>query len=164
MKIKETANYLGKPLALLYRDSDNFDELPKEKCRQVYGVCFYNGLVVLGFSRRMQKWSLIGGTVEPNETIEEALIREIKEESNMKVLKYWPIGYQEVVDEGVYQLRYACIVEPYGPFKKDPDAGEGYGVDKICTVDPQEFTKYVQWGKIGKRLIERAQEIVAKNR
>jgi len=140
----------------------------KETVEVVASVIKKNNLILCTRRPTSKKfpgyWEFPGGKVEDGETKEEALIREIKEESNMKVLKYWPIGYQEVVDEGVYQLRYACIVEPYGSFEKDPDAGEGYGVDKICTVDPEEFTKYVQWGKIGKRLIERAQEIVAKNR
>ena len=31
------------------------------------------------------KWGLVGGTVEPNETPQEAILREIKEETNLKV-------------------------------------------------------------------------------
>lgn len=161
MQIKETMIYLGKPYNLVYQDCDDFSDLPREKCAQVYGVCFYKDKVVLGFSRRMQKWSLIGGTIEPNETIQETLKREIQEESNMKLLQFWPIGYQKLVgsDDG-YQLRYACTVEPYGPFVEDPDAGEDNGVDRIILVEPKEFNKYIGWGKIGDRLIERSLKIL----
>lgn len=160
MIIKETAIYLGKPYELIYKDADDFSKLPYEKCQQAYGICFYKGKVILGFSRRMNKWSLIGGTIEPNETFEDALSREIKEESNMKLLKSWPIGYQKVVDSNIYQLRYACLVEPYGPFIADPDATEDNGVDRIIAINPSEFNTYISWGKIGNRLIKRAAEAI----
>jgi 8-oxo-dGTP pyrophosphatase MutT (NUDIX family) len=160
MQIKETVLYLGKKYPLIYVDSDDFSNLPKKYCTQAYGICFCDGKVVLGFSRRMQKWSLIGGTIEPGETPEQALTREIKEESNMKIIKYWPIGYQYVVGELKYQLRFACVVEPYGPFVQDPDASEDNGVDRITLIDPKDFKKYLGWGKIGDRLLERALEKV----
>ena len=53
--------YLGKPYNLIYEDAADFSNLPRDKCTQVYGVCFYNGQVVLGFSRHMPAWNLIGG-------------------------------------------------------------------------------------------------------
>jgi len=160
MQINETMVYLGKKYPLHYEDKDDFSDLPHEKCTQVYGICFYKSKVVLGFSRKMQKWSLLGGTIEPNEKFVDALTREVQEESNMKVIKYWPIGFQKLTNDTNYQLRYACTVEPYGPFVADPDAGEGHGVDRITLIDPQDFKKYLNWGNIGDRLIERALEIV----
>lgn len=160
MKIKSTVEYLGKSYQLIYQDTDDFSQLPYKDCKQAYGVCFYKNKIVLGFSRRMQKWSLVGGTIEHNETLEQALKREIQEESNMRILKCWPIGYQTEVGKSNYQLRYACVVEPYGPFRADPDAGEHYGVDRITLVKPEDFNKYINWGKIGERLLERALEII----
>jgi 8-oxo-dGTP pyrophosphatase MutT (NUDIX family) len=157
VKIKDSFIYLGKKIDLVYEDVDSFDDLFYEKCKQVYGVCFYEGKIVLGFSRRMQKWNLIGGTIGPGETLEQALSREIHEESNMKLLKCWPIGYQREADKDYdYQLRYACLVEPYGEFTADPDAGEHNGIDRITLIDPKDFKKYLGWGKIGDRLLERA--------
>jgi ADP-ribose pyrophosphatase YjhB (NUDIX family) len=160
MLINETMIYLGKKYPLIYEDRDDFSDLPLKKITQVYGVCFYDGMVVIGFSRKMKKWSLLGGTIEPGENIEDTLIREVKEESNMEVLKYRPIGFQKLIDDTNYQLRYACIVEPYGPFIADPDAGDGHGVDRIKLIDPKDFKKYIDWGKIGDRMIERATELV----
>jgi hypothetical protein len=158
MKIKETMFYLGKIYDLVYEDADDFSKLPRDKCNQAYGVCFCDGMVVLGFSRRMKEWSLIGGTIEADETFEAALAREIKEESNMKLIKSWPIGFQRIAKTSFYQLRYACIVEPYGPFKADPAATSYNGVDRITLIDPTEFNKYIKWGKVGDRLIGRALE------
>ena len=163
MRITEPIVYLGKSYDLTYEDADDFSKLPYDKCTQVYGVCFYNGQVVLGYSRHMQAWSLIGGTIEPGEKFEQTLSREIKEESNMKVLKYWPIGYQSFGEDDHYQLRYACLVEPYGPFVADPGAREGAGVDKIKLINPVDFKTYTKWGKVGDRLIERALEKIKTN-
>jgi len=160
MRINETMIYLGKKYPLIYEDKDDFKDLPYEKCTQVYGVCFYKDKVVLGFSRTMKKWSLLGGTIEPGEKIEDTLLREVKEESNMEVLKYWPIGYQKLTDDSNYQLRYACVVVPYGPFVSDPDASDDHGVDRITLINPKDFKKFIDWGKIGDRLIKRAIKLV----
>ena len=45
-------NYLGKSgveYILEYADADSFDALDKTKCTQVYGVCFYDGKMVIGY-------------------------------------------------------------------------------------------------------------------
>jgi hypothetical protein len=78
----------------------------------------------------------------------------------MRILNSTPIGYQEVQidDKIIYQLRYACIVEPYGEFISDP-AGS---VTKIKLIDPKDYKQYFDWGKIGERIIERALEILKK--
>ncbi len=101
-------------------------------------------------------WGLVGGTVEAGETLEETLIREIQEESNMKVLEMRPIGYQKVInleggEEDFYQTRWFTRVEPYGPFEGDPDEK----IDKITLVDPQEYKKYFDWGEIGDAIVEK---------
>ncbi|MCX6712062.1 MAG: NUDIX hydrolase [Candidatus Vogelbacteria bacterium] len=105
---------------------------------------------------------MIGGTIEVGETFEQTLKREIQEESNMAVLKALPIGYQKVIDTRddsyIYQLRYACLVKPLGPFVSDP-AGS---VTEVKLIDPVEYKQYFDWGKIGERIIERALELKSK--
>lgn len=146
----------GKTYELKYTDTDSFSHLPKEKCRQIYGVCFYNNRLVIGFNGKKRTWSLIGGTVEPGETLEQTLNREILEESNMQVLKALPIGYQRVIGPGgvemLYQLRSCCIVKPIGPFVSDPDGS----VTEIKIIDPLNYKKYFDWGEIGDCIINRA--------
>jgi 8-oxo-dGTP pyrophosphatase MutT (NUDIX family) len=143
-----------------YQDADNFENLEYEKCRQVYGVCFCNNLLVIGYGGNKKDWGLIGGTIEEGETFEQTLRREIQEESNMKVLSFKPIGYQKVINlkdqSFIYQLRYTCIVEPFGPFVSDP-AGS---ITEIKLVSPNEYKNYFNWGKIGDRIISRAVEIM----
>lgn len=155
MKIKDSFTYLGKKIDLVYKDADSFDGLPYEKCKQVYGVCFCDSKMVIGFGGHKKDWGLIGGTIEPGEKFEDTLVREIQEESNMNVEKSWPIGYQYIVNEDIYQLRYACIVKPLGKFVSDP-AG---GVTEIKLIDPVDYKKYFDWGKTGNRIISRALEL-----
>jgi len=149
----------GKIYKLKYANADTFDDLPKRKCRQAYGVCFYNDKLVVGFDGKKRIWTLIGGTIETGETFEQTLAREVQEESNMKVLKSVPIGYQEVTDlennKIIYQLRYCCIVKPFGPFISDPSMS----VTKIKLINPLDYKKYFDWGKIGDCIIDRAIEL-----
>jgi 8-oxo-dGTP pyrophosphatase MutT (NUDIX family) len=102
-------------------------------------------------------WGLVGGGLEAGETYEECLKREIKEESNMRVLSFVPVGAQEVQFDGkiIYQLRYACIIQPYGDFVSDPDGD----VSEIKLIDPKDYKQYFDWGDVGERIVERAIEL-----
>lgn len=159
MKITEPVK--GHPeFVFEYQDTDSFDNLEYEKCRQTYGVCFHHNQFVIGYGGQKNGWGLIGGTIEKGETFEQTLRREIQEESNMKIISFKPIGYQKVVNlkdqSFIYQLRYACIVEPIGKFESDP-AG---AITEIKLIDPKEYKKYFDWGQIGERIITRGTELV----
>lgn len=157
MVINDSMVWEGKEYKLVWHDTDNFDEIKDKNLQQSYGVCFCEGKLVIGRGDN-SKWGLIGGHIENGETPEEALVREVVEESNMKVLKQIPIGYQEVINpDGTidYQLRSFCLVEPIGSFVSDP-AGS---VTEIKLIDPKDYKKYFDWGKIGDRIMKRAMEI-----
>ena len=160
MIINDSMVWQGNEYKLIWHDCGSFDDLPKEKLQQSYGVCFYGGKLLISRGD-FGKWNIVGGHIEKGETPEEALVREVVEESNMKVLKQIPIGYQEVFNpngSSDYQLRSFCIVEPIGKFEKDP-AGS---VTEIKLIDPKDYKKYFDWGKIGDRIMERAMEIYTK--
>lgn len=145
-----------------YENADSFAHLDRKRCTQTYGVAFCGDDMVIGFGGRKNGWGLIGGTIEPGESFEETLSREIREESNMEVLSALPVGYQKVTDtrdgKHYFQLRYACKVRPYGPFTGDP-AG---GISEIKLVDPKEYRRYFDWGEIGERIVARALELKAR--
>lgn len=156
MIISSSMFHRGKKYSLVWNDCDSFENLPKDKLQQSYGVCFYEDKLVL--TKGSGGWNLVGGHIEKGETPEETLIREVQEETNMKVIKQIPIGYQEVTNpDGStnFQLRSFCIVKPIGRFEKDP-AGS---VTEIKLIDPKDYKKYFDWGKIGERIMERANEI-----
>lgn len=148
----------GKLAEVIYEDTDSFDNLLDKKVTQTYGVCFVGDKIVVVYSiKGGGHWILPGGSIEEGETFEECLKREIQEESNMKVLSFAPIGYQEVHFDGKIfnQLRYVCIVEPYGDFISDPDGS----ITEIKLIDPKDYKQYFDWGEIGERIVKRALEL-----
>lgn len=156
MQIKsQFTNTDGTIANVTYEDTDSFEHLLSKKVTQVYGVCFFNDALLI--VQNKNSWSLAGGGVETGETYEECLRREVKEESNMKVISFAPIGFQKVQlnDKTVYQLRYICIIEPYSDFVSDPDGD----VMEIKLIDPKDYRQYFDWGEVGERIMNRALEL-----
>ncbi len=149
-------DHRGNTFIFEYNDADSFDDLDKTKCTQTYGVCFYDGKIVFGYSGVRKEYCLIGGTIEEGESFEQSLRREIQEESNMEILSFRPVGYQKVIDmkdqSFKFQLRYMCVVKPFGPFLGDP-MGD---IVEIKLVDPKDYKEYLKWGSTGDRIVERA--------
>ncbi|EKE12673.1 MAG: NUDIX protein [uncultured bacterium] len=158
--INSSMTVAGRTSKIIYHDADSFDEVDPAKTTQAYGVCFYGDKMVIAHGGKKKNWGLVGGTIEDGETFENTLKREIIEESNMEVLEFLPIGYQEVSHGKDYkiQLRYACKVNPLGPFVKDP-AGS---VTEIKLINPEDYKKYFDWGEVGERIVERALELKSK--
>lgn len=154
--------YSGVDYIFEYSDADSFDHLDVAKCTQVYAVCFCDGKMVIVHNGKKDTWGLVGGTIEKGESLEETLKREIQGESNMEVISFLPIGYQKVIDTRddsfVYQLRYVCTAKPYGEFISDP-AGN---ISEIKLIDSKDYKKYFDWGKIGERIVRRAEELLIK--
>lgn len=158
--IKE--NYLGKSgvqYIFEYEDCDDFSELEYEKSKQIYGVCFYKNKIAIVLNGPKKTWGLVGGSIEKGESFDQTFRREIKEESNMEVLSWKPVGYQKVIDTRddsyIYQLRVVASVRPHGEFVEDP-AGH---ITEIKLIDPAGVKQYFDWGKIGDRIMERALEL-----
>lgn len=60
------------------------------------------GLLLVEQDYDQRYWSLLGDTVESNETIEQAVIREVKEEAGLDVLLTRTVGvYQKSVEDGL---------------------------------------------------------------
>jgi ADP-ribose pyrophosphatase YjhB (NUDIX family) len=157
-------NIKGIEYSVTYFDADSFDHLDPTQIKQVYGVCFVHDEIVIGYSESKDEWSLIGGSVEPGETLEQTLRREIKEESNMEILSFKPIGYQTITNPqdgtSIHQLRYMSIVRSYGPFTGDSGVGmEGKGITEIQLIDPAIYREYFDWGEIGEQIILRAVDL-----
>src|SRR3989344_2816081 len=156
MIINDSMIWQGSEYKLIWHDCDDFKELKKQKLQQSYGVCFYKDKLVI--TKGPNGWSLVGGHIEEGESPEAALEREIQEETNMKALKQIPIGDQEVIKpngNSDFQLRSFCKVLPIGKFENDP-AGS---VTEIKLIDPKDYKKYFDWGKIGEKMMERALEL-----
>ncbi len=160
MEIKsQLKNSLGEVIDIIYREDNPLDNLEGKILQGVHAYCFYNGKMVIVYTDMKKYWTPPGGGIEPGETYEQAVIREVKEETHMKVVKQVLIGYQDIHEPNriIRQTRSVCIVEPYGPFTTDPDGD----ITEIKLIDPVDFKKYFDWGEIGDRIMERA--IILKN-
>lgn len=146
---------------LEYIHTDSFDHLPVELVRQCIAVAYHGDKIILVNNvNKPNEFMLVGGGVEKGEKLHETIEREILEESNMKVLHCQPLGYQKVtnvnnLEEEFYQVRYFCIVEPYGPFISDPDGD----VTEVLEIDINDHKKYFDWGVTSDAIMKRAVEL-----
>ncbi len=141
-------------IPVVYEDIDTVQDLGVRIIKHVHAYCFYQGKILIVWSPNKNYWALPGGAIEDGETVEMSVVREVQEESNMKVLKHVFLGVQDVFEgeNVVSQTRSVCLVEPYGAFISDPDGD----VTQIKFIEPSELKQYVDWGEIGDHLLERA--------
>lgn len=160
MQIKSTlTNRSGQVLNVIYNDIDSEIDLGDKKIKGVHAYCFCGDKLVLVYSDKKEYWTPPGGKVEDGEDIRSAVTREVKEETNMNVIKQRFIGCQDISEpQGIVsQTRSVCIVEPHGPFLSDPDGD----ITKIELIDPKDYKKYFDWGEIGDHIMQRALELKA---
>jgi len=160
MQIKSAlTNRSGQAVSVVYNDIDSELELGDKKVSCVHAYCFCGDKFVVVFDPKKNYWTPPGGAVEEGESVRDAVMRETREESNMKVLRQRLIGCQDITEpQGtVSQTRSVCIVEPYGPFVGDPDGD----ISKIELIDPKDYKKYFDWGEIGDHIMQRALELKA---
>jgi ADP-ribose pyrophosphatase YjhB (NUDIX family) len=145
-------NRSGQVLKTFYSESDPLVGLEGKVLQGVHAFCFCRGKLVVVWTPTKNYWTPAGGGIEPGETYEDAVAREVKEETNMRVVSQKFIGFQDVYEPQriVRQTRSFCIVEPYGDFVSDPDGD----VTEIKLIDPKDYKKYFDWGKIGERVMQ----------
>jgi 8-oxo-dGTP diphosphatase len=157
MELKSTLiNRAGQKLDIVYREADPLSDLGDTILQGVHAFCFCGDKLVL-VKHPKSGWMPPGGGIEQGETYEKAVIREVKEETNMNVAYQELIGYQDIYepDRIIRQTRSFCMVEPIGEFTADPDDE----ISEIKLIDPKEYKQYFDWGEIGERIMQRALEI-----
>jgi len=156
-----TSKRTGLTWNIQYEELDSFDSIRALPVAAAGALCFHDDKLVLVYAHKRKEWEMPGGGIEEGETFEECVIREIHEESNMKVLELFPLGYETnrcvATNETYYILRYTARVEPYGPFVSDPASGE---ITEIKLIDPKEYKQYFDWGKRSDVLMEKAFKIL----
>lgn len=160
MQIQSTlTNQSGQTLDVFYHEGNPLENLDGKILQAVGAFSFRNGKFVLVYNPKRKSWTPPGGGIEHGETFEDAVIREVREESNMKVLHQEFIGYQDIheLDRIVRQTRSFCIVEPLGEFVSDPDGD----ITAIKLIDPKDYKQHFDWGVVGERIMTRALEMHA---
>lgn len=150
-----TTNDKGEPREVVYREDDPNKDMESKEWGSARGVCFCGDKMVIVRSRG--QWGAPGGRIESGETLEQALAREIQEETNMRVLEHEFIGYIDIIDPGLTRryVDFFCEVEPVGPFVADPDVS----VTEIKLIDPQNIKEYFDWGEMGNHIVAQALKI-----
>jgi len=160
MEIKSQFEHNGKSYKTHWTEDEPTHNLgPGDRLGGVHAICFYKNKMVIVYEKKKKRWTPPGGGIEPNEKYNEAIVREVKEESNMRVTYQECLGYQDVSDMSnkkiERQARSFCIVEPYGDFVFDPDGD----ITEIKLIDPKDYKKYFDWGEVGDRIMTRAIEL-----
>ena len=164
MELKSIYTYNdGRKIDYIYYEGiDPTKDLKDKNFKGVHAFCFCGDKLVLVYDNKTNEWTPPGGSIEKGETYEEAVVREVKEESNMKVLHQELIGFCDFYEQiGITRTtRSFCIVEPYGPFVSDPDGD----ITEIKLIDPKDYKKYFDWKEVGDRIVKRAVELNKKRR
>ncbi|MFA6158031.1 MAG: NUDIX hydrolase [Candidatus Paceibacterota bacterium] len=149
---------LSGPCPTTYRDVANFSDLKDVDMHHVCAYAFCDGKLVLVFDKDKKRWTPPGGHLEGDESLEEGTSREIKEETNMRVVYHQMIGHQAITEPHrvTNQTRSFCIVEPYGPFLADPDGD----ITEIKLIEPKDAKQYFDWGVVGEHVLKRAVEML----
>lgn len=152
--IRSSFVFRDETISVQWFDVTTVADLPEVEWQQVYVVGNVAGKVPVVHYADSEVRNLPGGKFdEPGDTIERVLQREMREELNMRVLSWHPIGYQYLNSEKFgpsYQLRAYAKLEPIGEFVNDP----GGSVVGHSLVPLEELNSYIQYGEVGDRMIE----------
>jgi len=151
---KENIDWKGIPHNLELYDTDDASDL--RFTDQAQAIPFVDDEHIVIFKHIDGYYGLPGGTIEEGEKFEDALKREVYEESACKVLDYGLIGYfkdTEIPSGKVkYQLRYWAHVELLDEPVNDPD---GKAISREV-VKIEEANDKLDWGERGQILLDLA--------
>ena len=157
-----TFEYGGHTIAYDWYTVTDKKNIPSLPWKQIYVIGNLDGMVPLVSSATSEKpHNLPGGTVEPGETLDQTLKRELIEECNMRVIDWEPLGYQICTNPDgtrVPQFRAYARLEKIGEFIHDP----GGNVMSNTLVHIDEVETYIKYGEGGERLVSLAKPYFVK--
>ena len=145
-----------------YEEMDSFDSISHMPIFAAGAFCFYRDKLVLVYAKKRDSWEIPGGGRDDGESFDACVIREIKEETNMKVLELFPLGLDSYINSKTgdtsYAVRYAAKVKPYGDFVAD--AAHDADITEIKLIDPVDCSKYFDWEERGVAMIAKAKTLL----
>ncbi|MEK9200857.1 MAG: NUDIX domain-containing protein, partial [Patescibacteria group bacterium] len=99
--IVEKLTWGGKDYELEWIPNDGTDLVQYTPITQAYGVCITSeNTAVIVTEDEGSNWTLPGGSVEPGETLEQTLVREVDEEADITIKDIRLLGLQKSTSEG----------------------------------------------------------------
>lgn len=134
-------------------------EYPQRPVAGVGGVVVRDGAVLL-VKRAAEplrgRWSLPGGVVELGETLEEAVVRELKEETHLTVRVLGLVeAFDRITRDSEGRTRYHYVLLDFLCEALDLNPVAGSDVDAVAWVRPEEFAAY-ELGPHAQRVCEKA--------
>ncbi len=89
------------------------------------------------------KWIGVGGKIQEHESVYQALIREVKEETNLQLIDANYLGLIDFIDNEYYEEMYLFTSSSFNGLLKECDEGtlSFIDIDKIDTLDLWEGDK-----------------------
>jgi len=134
-----------------WKDLDDYKGL---HVTRVGAMCFKDGKICLIRSGGGKKWVIPGGKPEKDESMEQALRRELDEEATLTVKNIKLLGATENFikdnpkkNEGdhFFKLFFTADITELNPQTEDPDAGV---TRERIFIRPEEFKDYIDWGPL----------------
>lgn len=88
------------------------------------------------------RWVVPGGTVEAGETLEEALMREMEEETGLRVRPIEILTVFDRIERDGDQLRYHCVIIDYLCELEAGSLRPGSDVEAVAWAAPEELPRY----------------------
>ncbi|MCL5733817.1 MAG: NUDIX hydrolase [Patescibacteria group bacterium] len=120
---------------------------------QALGLCVNdNNEVIIVSDDEGKNWGLPGGTVEPGETIQQTLEREVMEEVDIEISEIKFLGLQKIINKSniIYQSRFFCRVKKVLPQTIDPAKGK---ILMRKFVPLRDLNKILKWGAVLDELV-----------
>ena len=155
-KIIEESEWQGQKFQIIWHGRDFIP--PPDKVKQVSGICYTGMGKIVVVSQDGVLWELPGGHPEPGEDLNEAFIREVKEEACASVDLVEYLGSQEVrpgKDSVYYQVCYAShvILDKFDP---------QHEMLQRRLVNPTDLSNTLQWktNRILDEILSTAQKLM----
>lgn len=111
----------------------------------VGGVVIHEGRVLLirrGKAPLQGRWTVPGGTVELGETLEEALVREMREETGLEVRPRQVIAVFDRIERQGSEVRYHYVIVDYLCDFLSGTARAGSDAEAVALVAPDQLALY----------------------
>lgn len=95
--------------------------------RAVRAIIIENGKLLVMYRNKLgsEYYTLVGGRVNDGETLEQGLVREVEEETGLKVTSGRPVFHEKHAAPYNEQFIYVCEVAPHGEIALQDQSEEG---------------------------------------